>query len=390
MIGMNGRSIRVFHVVNILYWLSLYTYTSYISPFSASLGSSSTEVGIIAGSYGFAMLICRIPIGILSDRLHRRKIFVMAGSLCTCIAALGMGMATSPAVAAIFRTISGVGASTWVCSSVLFNSYYPPEKSDTAIAAANLTSGVGRCIAGVAGALAAAWAGMQGAFFAGAIAGLLGFIGSLFLEETRIKSQPVRLGELLRLLKEPSLILAGVGCALHQMTCYATGFSFASDLAQNIGASTFQIGLLGMMLALGTVIGTFLLPRYLSPHISEKKLLLLCLVVTAGTCVIFPLMRTIFALFAVQICVGIIAGILGAIFMAMSIRFVPEEKKATAMGIYQALYAGGILLGPIITGILIDGVGYNQAFNAMGVVALIDLLLIWWGYDRSQTARAGD
>ena len=67
--------------------------------------------------------------------------------------------------------------------------------------------------------------------------------------------------------------------------------------------------------------------------------------------------------------------------MAMSIRRVHDELKATAMGIYQALYAGGILLGPAVTGILIDKLGYIQAFMAMGVIAIVDAGLILLLYD---------
>lgn len=377
----NKRDITVFHVVNILYWLSLYTYTPYISPLSASTGATATEIGIIAGSYGLAMLCCRIPLGIWSDRIRRRKVFVMAGSLCTFFAALGMGISTTPVMMFMFRMLSGVGASTWVCSSILFNSYFPADKSNKAIAAANLTSSIGRCIAGAVGAAAAAWLNIRSAFLAGATAGLFAFIGSTFLRESKIITRPIRFVDLLVLLRDPRLLFAGVGCALHQMTCYATGFSFASDLAKNIGASTFQIGLLGMMLALGAVIGTFLLPRYLSVRMAEKKILLICLLATGCTCVAFPFAGTIFTLFAIQLCSGLIAGILGAIFMAMSIRRVHDELKATAMGIYQALYAGGILLGPAVTGILIDKLGYIQAFMAMGVIAIVDAGLILLFYD---------
>ena len=62
-----------------LMWFSIYTYQSNFTPYMDSLAFSPSMIGLVIGSYGFTQMIFRIPLGILSDRLGTRKLFIIIG-----------------------------------------------------------------------------------------------------------------------------------------------------------------------------------------------------------------------------------------------------------------------------------------------------------------------
>ena len=63
-----------------LFWFSVYTYPSFLTTYAVDgLGATKVMAGMIVGSYGLTQMALRVPLGILSDVLKRRKPFVMLG-----------------------------------------------------------------------------------------------------------------------------------------------------------------------------------------------------------------------------------------------------------------------------------------------------------------------
>ena len=63
-----------------LFWFSVYTYPSFLTTYATNtLGATKVLAGMIVGSYGLTQMILRIPLGIVSDILKKRKLFVMIG-----------------------------------------------------------------------------------------------------------------------------------------------------------------------------------------------------------------------------------------------------------------------------------------------------------------------
>jgi len=59
------------------------------------------------------------------------------------------------------------------------------------------------------------------------------------------------------------------------------------------------------------------------------------------------------------------------IFMALSIRAVAPQQQATAMGVYQAIYAIGMLMGPLVSGSLADSQGLDSVFYLSAFLCLV-------------------
>jgi len=57
--------------------------------------------------------------------------------------------------------------------------------------------------------------------------------------------------------------------------------------------------------------------------------------------------------------------------MGLSIREISAEDRATAMGVFQAVYAIGMFSGPMTAGVFADAVGLSGAFIISGTVSVI-------------------
>ena len=122
------------------FWFSVYTYPSFLSSYSTEkLMATSVTAGMIVGSYGLTQMVLRIPFGVLSDSLKKRKMFVMLGFIFSLLASFGLSAVSLfaawehvpgwlPAAALICRGLSGVTAATWVNFSVLYSSGYKGEE----------------------------------------------------------------------------------------------------------------------------------------------------------------------------------------------------------------------------------------------------------------------
>jgi MFS family permease len=56
--------------------------------------------------------------------------------------------------------------------------------------------------------------------------------------------------------------------------------------------------------------------------------------------------------------------------MGLSIQSVPREQQATAMGVFQSLYAAGMSLGPILSGFIAQRWGLSSVFVLNGLLCL--------------------
>jgi len=169
-----------------LFWFSVYTYPSFLSSYAENtLKAGSVMVGLIVGSYGFTQMLIRIPLGIISDIIKKRKLFVQLGFVASMIASAGLAVVTMfdgdphPALAVmtlIFRSMAGVCASTWVAFSVLYSSAYPPEKTGAAMSRMAFPQTGSQVIAMLAGAQLMNYLGEIWAFLLATVAGAAGLV----------------------------------------------------------------------------------------------------------------------------------------------------------------------------------------------------------------------
>ena len=55
----------------------------------------------------------------------------------------------------------------------------------------------------------------------------------------------------------------------------------------------------------------------------------------------------------------------------------PADKRATAMGFFQAIYGLGMFIGPVLMGIIGDYFSLNEGFIVLGVLGACSALLAY-------------
>lgn len=148
-------SIPLFYIVTTLYWFSLYTYVPTLSTYVRSLGASYKLVGIIVGSYGLSQMLLRIPLGILSDKLNKRKPFVSLGVFLGLFSCFGMFFFHEPIWVLVFRSMAGAAAATWVTYTVMFSNYFSEKEMPKSIGIINSYCYFGQVLAMIIGGAAA-------------------------------------------------------------------------------------------------------------------------------------------------------------------------------------------------------------------------------------------
>lgn len=364
-----GRRIPLFYVVTALYWLSLYTYVATLPTYAKSLGASYKLIGMIVGSYGFTQMALRIPLGIVSDRLRRRKLFACAGVAVSLCSALGLFFFPNPWAVLIFRGLSGVSAAAWVSFTVLYSSYYEEQAAPKAIAIINAVCSFGTMTGIFIGGVAAQRFGSLAPFEAAAVTAAVGFALSLFIRENRPEpKEQVRLRALFSVLKDRRFLLVSLLAILAQFITFSTVYGFTPVAAKAIGANSFDLGLLTTLSTLPGIFASLLSGTVLIRKFGEKKVIIAGFAITTAACITIPFIRSLGLLYLTQALGGFGLGGAFPLLMGLSIKNVPGDRRSTAMGLFQAIYGIGMFLGPTAVGFLSDVVGLKWGFFMIGLV----------------------
>jgi len=92
---------------------------------------------------------------------------------------------------------------------------------------------------------------------------------------------------------------------------------------------------------------------------------------------VIPWIETLTQLYVSQIFSGFGRGLVFPLLMSFSVAGMLPGTKATAMGVFQSLYALGMFVGPVAVGAIADAVGLDAGFWLCGVAGLLGLGLAW-------------
>jgi MFS family permease len=151
---------------------------------------------------------------------------------------------------------------------------------------------------------------------------------------------------------------------------FATTFGFIPLAAYLLDASSLQLGMLGVV---STVPGIFMAPlagTYLPKKLGVNATLVVSFLVAGAGSALIAVANTLFLLFAVQIVGSIGQAILGTLLLGLCIRDIPAQRRATAMGFYQAVYGIGMFLGPFTMGQISYAFSLNTAFIFTGIIGI--------------------
>lgn len=354
-----------------LFWASLYMYVPILPTHARALGATDDQIGLILGSYGMTQLFLRLPLGLLSDRLGRKKAFALLGTLLVGVSGLGLALAKTPLALFAFRAVSGGAATAWVTISVLYNSYFPIEHAVRTSSQLNLLSAVGQILAMSTGGYLAQRYGAAATFWASLILSAPVLLAFGVVRDVRAKpGLGITWQQFGKAITTPRLLLVSGLAACSQYALFGTSLGFAAVRAQDLGASDAQLGILTTAVQVAKAIPMLALSLRGRPR-NGRWMTVVGLALIAAPLFVFPFLSHFVLLVLCQAVIGLGVGIGFPVLMGLALQSVEPEARASAMGVFQSVYAIGMTLGPVISGGVARAWGITAVYLTTGGLLVV-------------------
>ncbi|MGI6336118.1 MAG: MFS transporter [Eubacteriales bacterium] len=367
---LSKKSLLLF-ALTFFYWAAVYPYVPIVSAYAKSLNATPTMIGLIGGAYGLTMILLRLPLGMLSDKLDRRKVFIVGGVICGLAAALVVLLVPSPLSLLICRALCGAHASTWVPYTVLYAREYPPEDSGRAMTVLMTVYSASQLVSMLAGGLLADTYGYLAPFLMAGVGAVCFLALSPFLKEAApcVRESPADVQVPLKAILTRRLILLTLTGIVFFYVKYATAFTFTPLIAQKLGASDAALGYLNTLYCFFGIIGSAVSYKLMKALGTRAVLAGSLVIVGVFSGFVVPFVTSLGILYVTLAISGFCTFLLDSLLVGLVILGVDETRKSTVMGFYQALYGLGILFGPVISGAIIDLSGMTAAYMTAGGLA---------------------
>ena len=365
------RSVRLIAVSTFFFWIGLYLYVPILPVYAQSRGASLSVVGIIVAAYAVPQLLLRIPFGIWSDSLGRQKPLIIGGTIMIILGAAGLMFSPNPLVLGISRVVTGIGAAVWGMYTVYMVSFYETRRSARAIAVLNIVCSGALVVATLSGGAISNYMGAGYTFLLAACMGGVSLVIVLFARERRVvRKASISWKGIVRVARRPLLITVSVMGIFSFFAQFTGTLGFLPVYAASIGASDAELGIL-TMLTMGISMAGALLVEPLVKRIGNAVTIAAAALMLGAALLLVPFIDEVPLLYVVQVFNGLGQGMLTTHLMSLSIFDVGPGQRATAMGFYQAMYAIGMLSGPLVSGFIADSWGLAVVFYLCAVLCLI-------------------
>lgn len=360
---------------SLFWWFSLYIYVPVLPIYSKDLGANLQFVGIIIGSYAVGQILFRIPIGYFSDRLKSRKLFSVLSGIVSFLGSAYLFISNNPNDVLIGRTITGVAAAGWVAISVYYSSFFPKNerfKSSTIILASNMLSVfLGTFLSGYISDLI----NIKTCFLLSMISAIFSSLLFLISKEKPFDSKSqFSTVQFISLLKNKLLICLCLTGIFIQFITFSVNFSYFPIYLNVLGFSDSIVGNVVAFYTLASFIGTISSPKLIK-RFGLWKIFIFSAFLIGATTLMTPFIENLILLILLRLIGGIGGGIIFSSCMSTIVRGFQENYQASAMGIFQAVYAIGMFLGPILSGIIGSQINLESVFIFSSSISLFIIIV---------------
>ncbi|WP_174874179.1 MFS transporter [Vogesella oryzae] len=333
-------------------------------------------IGIALGSYGLVQAILQLPLGMLSDKVGRKKV-IYFGLLLFAAGSFVAGNAHDITWLIIGRVIQGSGAISAAITALLAD-LTREENRTRAMAIIGMSIGTTFAVSLVLGPLLAKHIGVDGIFTLTGILSLLALIGVWKVIPDPVVSRfhsdaEANTKRLPAVLKHPELLRLNYGIfALHaaQMAMFVT-IPFALTSTGHLDkADHWQVYLpvvvAGFFLMVPAII-------YGEKKAKLKQVFVAAVALMTAAQLGMALALSSFWMIVIWLTLYFIAfNILEATLPSLISKIAPADAKGTAIGVYNTSQSIGLFLGAALGGWL-----YGH-FGAAGVFGFTSLLMASW------------
>ena len=373
------RSGRTFSIASaafaiFMFWASLYVYTPILPTYTQSLGASPGQVGLVLASYGLTQLLFRVPLGLLADRLGHKKLWALWGAFLVAASGLGLALSRTPTALFVFRALSGGAAATWVVISVLYSDQFSINQAVRTSGQLSLLSTLGQIAAMTAGGFIADRWDARTTFWIAALLSLPVALAFAVMRDAHSRrGTGITMPQFWRAISTPRLLLVSGLAACSQYALFGVSLGFIAVHAHALGASDAQLGILTTTVQVAKALPMLFLSIHRRP--SARRLTIAGLTMIAASLFLLTFVSHFALLVACQAIIGLGVGIVFPVLMGLSLQAVEPQARASAMGVYQSVYALGMTLGPALSGASARRWGIVGVYLSNGVLLSLALVV---------------
>ena len=351
----------------------------------AAQGISSKQVGMVISGYTACTLIMRFLSGSLVDR-YGRFIVVFICSLMFLIPLSGFLLWPVLPVIVLCRVFQGLGASGLSTGyGAMVADVLPRERFAEGIGYFGLFSAI---ITAIGPALAVRLCEDGQYTFLFILCVVLFLIGIVLLFTVRYErhggrgaarqqadqpqqaAEPAPKNPLWRFLDKPAIPIACV-CFLSHI-CVAAALNYAAPFAVSLGLS--GSGLFFTFQAFSMLFTRVFSGRF-SVRFGNFRVLFVGMILMFTSIVLIGFVNSLGLLLVAGLIYGAGCGLAWPMFNVLCLINSPASHRGRALSTYYISYDGGVGLGALLWGFVIDAVGYRWVFWSSAVIAVISLIL---------------
>ncbi len=373
-IRFSKREEIIFLISVSFFWFAQYVYIPYQTIYLTYINVGTSFIGIIVGAYGISQMLLRLPVGLSADIVRKHKYFIMVGGLSSGLASLFRILLPNGVGFLIANLFSGLASAMWISFMVFYTSHFSKEEQQSATARVVMFNNLGMLMGFVASTLFYNTITMKGICMLSVAGGLMTFLLSLNIKEDVPTKGEYNVGDLISICANKRLLLFSFIALIQQGVQLTTSMSFTNQVLSNLGASNTLIGISSIIYMISSVIFSALSSRNVFKG-GPKVLIPSVLIVIAIYCILVPTVGSIPIIMLLQILPGTSSGILFACATSEAMKEVKPFQKSTAMGFFQAFYAIGMTVFPMMTGKLASSFNMSVGYFALAGIAILGCLI---------------
>ena len=381
---------RLFFIISVLFYICIHSIDAFLAPMMINQGIEPQVMGIIMGSSGLATLMIRFPLGIISDVVKSRKIFIQIALVLPIIAWPIAWLEPNAITLYLAKAADGVTAATWVLYNILFIRYFDRKEAPAAVALLALAGPIGVFLGNCIGGVLIYYFANNIAFFVSCVSALL----ALFLT-TRIRDvhDPVQAPSLKACiagaklqLADRSVWLIGILATIVILVPFATRDTLTPIYAEQLGARAGILTLLSNIHLVFYALAIALCSSVFYQRLGLVKTAVLGILLQVISSFGIPFTSNLYLIYLLQALAGFSFGMAFAAFMSLSVVNTTSDEQSTRMGLFQTIYSCGMFAGPVIMGVMMQHINLSSGYLFIAglsiIAAIATPLSVRWVYSR--------
>ena len=337
------------------------------------------KAGLAVGAFGMMMALSQPFVGKFSDRIGKRKPFLLIGFFLFAVISFMHANITSFSQLMILRLFHGMSVGIFIPATMAILAHLSTnETRGRTMGTYSTLRGAGFGLGPAAGGAIATFYSFEMAFYVAAILGFISFaLVKLLVSE--VGSAPVRavhdtgtdatndtgMKSIIMLASGMFIMMMGVMMIVALLPRYEIRLN-ASELMLGLTISAFMLSRLLFQIPIGI----------LADKIGKKRIIVVSMLISIPLIVMMAYVTTIYQLIAIRFVQGITTAAIDTPVMALAADLAGGQNVGHKMSYITMAFAGGMAIGPLMGGALAGFISFEAPFYATGFLMLVAALLI--------------